>query len=150
MPTAELLTTIRDALAGDAALVAWCQTTFSATPVIQIDFDDQQDIEEFPLIALVQIGQEDGLMSPRKIWTINGTVFVRNTARAAATVNGCKTLTYTGRLEAEGLREQTVAALYRARIGKITVQGDAMSHTFHPKYVSPFIFTIETIGDLGV
>ena len=145
MTTAELLTTLRDALAADDTLKAWCVATFSATPVFQIDFDDQQEVEDFPLVAFIQISQDDGIINPRQVWTVNGSVFVKNTARTKATVNGCTTYTYDGRLECESLREQVIEAVYRARIGKVLVASEAMSHSFHPRYVSPFILTIEAI-----
>ncbi len=144
MTTAELLTTLRDNLAGDDILKAWCVSNLSA-PTIQIDFDDQQEVEDFPLIAFVQISQDDGIVTARQVWTVNGSVFVKNVNRTKAIVNGCTTYTYDGRLECEGLREQVVAAIYRAKIGKVHVTSEAMSHSFHPRYVSPFILTIETI-----
>ena len=148
MTTSELLTTLRDALAADDTLKSWCTSNIGSAPAIQIDFDDQLDIEDYPLIAFIQISHDDGIVSPRNIWTLNGSVFVKNSDRTETTTNGCKTITYDGRLDCEGLREQTIAAIYRAKVGKVTVQSEAMSHTFHPRYVSPFILTIDRINSI--
>jgi len=144
MTTSEILTTLRDALAADDVFVAWCQDNIGSAPAIQIDFDDQQEIDDFPMVAFIQISQDDGLLGARQQWTVTGSVFVKNNGRTQTTSNGCKLITYDGRLECEGLREAAIAAIYRAKIGKIVIKGESMSHTYHPRYISPFIIQIET------
>ena len=143
MTTVELLEALRDSLAADDTLVDWCVANVGVKPTIQIDFDDQQEIESFPLISFVQISHDQAVTGPRDRWTVNGSVFVRNTAKVETTSNGCTLVTYSGRLDAEGLREQVLAAIYRAKVGNVTVKGEVMSHTYHPRYVSPFVIEIE-------
>jgi len=144
MTTAELLTTLRDSLAADNTLVNWCVANLKARPTIQIDFDDQQEVENFPLVAFIQVSQDDGILAPRQKWTVNGSVFVKNSNRTKTTTNGCTLITHDGRLECESLREQVVLAIYRAKIGKVKMLGEVMSQTFHPRYISPFVIEFET------
>jgi hypothetical protein len=146
----EVLESIRDGLAADATLVGWCQSEFGAAPTVQVDFDDQAEIEYFPLVALLNISQDQAVTAPRGVWTLNGACFVHNSGRTVAAAGAARTITYPGRIQAEGLREQVLAALYRLRLGKLAHQGEVMSHTFHPRYVSLFTLTLEVVRTVSL
>jgi len=146
--TATLLQDLQSALANDAEFVAWCITTFDATPVIQIDVHDLEQVDDtdFPFVGLFDIVQVEGLTSPHKEWNLRVMAGVRNTELAATTVNTCKLKTYTGRLESENLREAIAAALFRGGLGaQLKIEGFHIERSFHPKYYSGFNLTVEKV-----
>lgn len=154
MTTAQLLESVQQALAGDAEFIAWCISHCGAPPTVQIDFDEQQELPEncYPFIGIVTVTHDNRIHQRTNAWTLRLVAAVRRgelvqQSRAVQMADGAaydvKTRTYPGRLLVESLREQAVLSLFQARLGKITQGSDDMSHTYHPKFYSPFTLTIE-------
>lgn len=134
MTTAEILIAVRDALATDATLTAWCTANLAATPAIFLGIDDVKPPAEddYPIIAIVGIEQVRGESERELSWSVTLGVGVVNEEIATSG----STRTRTGFLQAESLREQMENALYRARIASAVSAGDASSECYHPFYVS--------------
>jgi hypothetical protein len=154
MTTAELLEKVQQVLAEDLDLIAWCLANCEAPPTVQIDFDEQQELPDtcYPFIGILSVTHDNRIHQRSNIWTLRLVAAVRNGELEQHTTalelpDGesyqVKTRTYPGRLLAEGLREQAVISLYKGRLGKVTQGSDDMSHTYHPKFYSPFTITIE-------
>lgn len=153
--TAEMLTAVRNALAADVELVSWCVEKFGQPPTIQIDFDEEAsiDADSYPFIGILAVAHHTAINAPEQGWTIPMLAAVRKpgvTVSSASLDIGADEAvsvplrTYEGRGLAETLREKALAALFRGRIGKITVAGDDMSHTYHPRFFSPFTINVTT------
>lgn len=152
MTTAELLERLQQILATDAELLTWCQQHLGALPTVQIDYDEEQELEAdcYPFLGILAVKHQGGINSPQQQWTVPMVAVVRRSELTAAIVTTeidgqsveVRTRTFTGRLQAEGLREQAIAALYRGRLGKVQLDSENLSHTYHPKFLSPFTVTI--------
>lgn len=149
MTTAEILIALRDGLAADATLKAWCETELGAAPTIQLGFDDEGEVDAFPMIAVTRPLQTDGVISPRQAWSFAVLCLAKNPDRTTATTAGCKTITYDGLLEVEGLREQAVAALFRLKLGQLKIRPQEIDHTYHPRYVAAFILDLEKVKNFS-
>lgn len=153
MTTAEMLQKIQLSLATDPELVGYCVDALGSVPTIQIDFDEEQelDLDCYPFIGLLAPGHTGDIHRRENRFDLHVIVAVRKSDISTQghsvpltdrTVQS-KTRTYTGRLQAEDLREQTIAALYRGRLGKISVDSKPFEHTHYPKFYSPFTVIIE-------
>jgi hypothetical protein len=152
MTTAELLQRIQQILATDVEFLTWCRDTLGAIPTVQIDFDEEKELEVdcYPFIGILAVQHDGAITKPEQSWTVSMLAAVRRTELTAATVETdlggetvqVRTRTYTGRLQVETLREQTIAALYRGRLGKVVIDSNHMEHSYHPKFFSPFTVTI--------
>jgi hypothetical protein len=134
MTTQELLTAIRDALAADTALEAWCQEQFvkSATILLGLDERDPPGENDYPLVAIVGCTQERGDMARELSWKVFVGVGVVNEEIVIET----NTKTATGLLQAEELRELAENAIYRARIASGASAGEASTESYYPLFVS--------------
>ena len=152
MTTAELLEHIQLILATDVAFLTWCRDTLGAMPTVQIDFDEEKELEVdcYPFVGILAVQHDGAITKPEQSWAVSMLVAVRRAELTATTVHTSigddivqvRTRTYTGRLQAETLREQTIAALYRGRLGKVAVDSNHLEHSYHPKFLSPFTVTI--------
>lgn len=155
MTTAELLEKVRDVLATDENLLRYCRDDIGVMPTIQIDFDEEQelDVDCYPFIGVLSVTHDGNIKQRRDTFTLRLMVATRKGDLTATTADvdldgatvTVKKRAYPGRLQAETLREKAIEALYRGQIGKVTVGSDDMSHTYHPKFYSPFTVTIETL-----
>ena len=153
MQTDAMLQKIQLALATDSEFIAWCVASLGQAPTIQIDFDEdaELDVDCYPAVIILAIKNDGNIRQQENVFTVKMMSAARKTDLTAAnvavttdagTVN-VKTRTYTGRLHAEALREQASLAIYRARLGKVEISSEQLSHTYHPKFYSPFTVTIE-------
>lgn len=155
MTTAHMLEKIRDALAADAEFIGYCVAELGSAPTIQLDFDEGQELEadNYPFVGIISVQHSADIRQQRHSFTLMMLAATRradlnSTTQSVETSGGSvqvKTRTYTGRLEAETLREQAIACLYRSQLGKVTINSEEMSHTYHPKFYSPFSVTIEAV-----
>ncbi|MCK9172005.1 MAG: hypothetical protein RBR03_09095 [Desulfuromonas thiophila] len=155
MTTATALEAVRDCLATDATFIGWCTANLGRAPLIQVDYDEETELEleDYPFIGIISVQHSGDITQRRTSFNMRLLAAVRSANRVSAshnvtTENGqvtVRTATYSGRLAAEDLREQAIAALYRGRLGKISIGSDDMSHTYHPKFYSPFTVTLETL-----
>jgi len=146
--TSEMLQALRAALAADAEFVAWCRTTFGSPPTIQIEIAELErlDDDDFPFICFFDVVQTAGIVDYRRSWELKVVCGVRNPAYDRREVNDCRFRTYAGRLEVEDLREQALAALFRAATGfRIKAEGSTIPNQFHPRYYSGAQLTIENL-----
>jgi hypothetical protein len=153
MTTAEVLQAIQQALATDIEFLTWCRATLGAMPTVQIDFDEEKELEAdcYPFIGILAVAHDGAINSPQQSWSVTMLAAVRRAELTAATVSTdlgdddvvlVRTRTHPGRLQAETLREQAIAALYRGKLGKVAINSDKLDHSYHPKFYSPFIATI--------
>jgi len=140
MDTRELLTAIRDTIANDQALRAWCNAEFGSGPTVCLGIDDNNKPkpEDYPVVAVVGVEQIRGQAGRENLWIVELGVAVRN---EEIKVSG-NILTRTGFLQAETLRELAEDAVYRARILPPETQGESSSYVIHPVYASHTILTI--------
>ena len=134
MTTAELLQTMRDALAVDPHLHAWCLDQFGKAPSVHlgIDENDPPTDGDYPVVALVGVEQVRGESAREIEWRVILGVGVVNPEIVQSGI----VRTQTGLLQAETLRELSENALYRARLCDVDSAGDASSESYHPLYVS--------------
>lgn len=153
MTTAEMLEKVRDVVAQDADFVRFCRDQLGALPTVQIDFDEEQElgVECYPFIGILSVKHNQDIRRKDNSFTLRILAAVRQPELLEEAVSvdlggesvEVKTRTYPGRLQAEALREQAMLALYRGKLGKVDTGSDDMSHTYHPKFYSPFTVTIE-------
>ena len=146
--TAEIQEKIRDTLAADVEFVNWCLETIGKAPTIQIDFDERAETPDalFPIVGILTVTHDGTIQQRNNLWQVYMSAGVLNEELITATAgSGATTRTYAGRLQAEGLREQATAALYRAvpGFGKVSISSKELRNTFHPRFYSPFIVSIE-------
>lgn len=153
MTTADMLTAIQHTLASDARLLSWCQQHAGALPTVQIDFDEDERLQpDSPALVILAVQQQHNIQQRRNLFTVKMVAIVRNetitrSSHQAQLADGASVTVplrvFEGRLVAEGLREQAVSALYRGRLGKVTMESDSFSHTYFPSYYAPLEVTIE-------
>ena len=153
MQTDAMLQKIQNALASDVEFIAWCVATLGAAPTIQIDFDEEQelDVSCYPFVGILSVKHDGRIQQRENVYVVKIVAATRDSALTESAVTvalesgdvSVKTRTYPGRLQAEALREQAIFALYRGQLGKVDIGSDDMSHTYHPKFYSPFTITIE-------
>jgi len=138
MTSDQLLTFIQSCLAGDQVLVDWCVANIGQKPSIQVDYDEDRQIddESYPLISLATVAGTGRIADPLRNWQLGILVAVRDASVQVEThsITGARLRTYTGRLLVEGLRDQVVESLYRAKIGRVSVKDEAGSRTYVPRF----------------
>jgi hypothetical protein len=143
MTTDELLEYIRDVLAADAAIAAWCQTNFSKKPTIYTGIDENKPPpeSEYPVIAVVEIKQLYGETHNKKSWDI---IIGCGVVQEEIVVDEiAKTKTFSGFIQAEQLRNLVQEALAKANFAKISYRGESGQISGYPMFVSYTIPTIE-------
>ena len=149
MTSDQLLIFIQSYLAGDQVLVDWCLDNIGQLPTIQVDYDEdrQLDDESYPLISLATIAGSGRIADPLRNWQMGILVAVRDAAVSSSidAVTGARLRTYPGRLLVEGLRDQVVEALYRSKIGRVSVKDEAGSRTYVPRFYAVLQATISNI-----
>lgn len=143
MTTAEILVAVRNALASDATLTAWCTEQFSQAQTVMLGIDENRPPAEtdYPVVAIAGIEQVRGQNRRELEWNLFLGVGVVNSEIA----NSGSMYTCTGMLQAETLREHVEDALYRARLCDVESAGDASGESYHPLYVS---YTTVTVRQL--
>jgi hypothetical protein len=134
MTTTEILTTIQEALAEDAAIESWCQGYFarSVTVLLGVDIQDLPGVDKCPALVIVGATQQRGDLQPKETWTVALSALIFNDA---IQVVGNRE-TYTGMLQAEELRLLAENAIYRARIAATSTLGDVSALTLPSMYES--------------
>jgi len=143
MTTAEVLAAIRNAVAADATLTAWCMEQFGKAQTVLLGIDENRPPaeEDYPVVAIAGIEQVRGQARRELEWNVFLGVGVVN-AEIAESGN---MRTCTGMLQAETLRELAENALYRARLCDTESAGDASGESYHPLYVSYTTVTVRAL-----
>jgi len=133
--TATLLENIRDHLADDAAIRAWCQTAGYDRPTIYlgVDENDPPPASAYPVIVIGGFSREDG-NSYEIIYSVDIAVGISNNSVSVS--EDRKTVTYSGMIEAENLADHVEKSLLRAAFAAVTFQAEASQETFGDLHVS--------------
>lgn len=134
MTTAEILVAVRDALAADATLTAWCTEQFGKAQTVLLGIDENRPPaeEDYPVVAIAGIEQVRGQARRELEWNIFlGVGIINSEVAQSENMRTCS-----GMLQAETLREHAENALYRARLCDVESAGDASGESYHPLYVS--------------
>lgn len=155
MTTADMLQTVQSRLAADPTLIRWCVDTLGQPPVIQLDFDESVRLDDptsgpgaelFPLICLMAVTHSSGIQQRSNRWGLSLLCAVRDSRQQRTVVrdsgHSVTTISYPGRLHAEGLREQVALAIYRIGLGKVDISSEAPGHSYHPNFFAPMTVTI--------
>lgn len=140
---ADLLDAIRDALAADQALIAWCRQQFSKDPGIWLGMDENNPpkADQYPLIAVIGLTQARGDDKRELVWEITlGVALIQEEI-----VETGITRTFTGMLQAETLRELAEDALYRARLIGTESDGESATLSHYPLFLSLSTLTFKTL-----
>lgn len=143
MTTAELLKKIKDALAADKELLAWCQQAFGKSPLISLGLDENNppEADQYPLIAILGAEQVRGDDKRELVWELTLGVALLQEEILEIGI----TRTHTGMLQVEDLRELAEDALYRARIAGTDSEGESASLSTYPLFMSLSTLTIKTL-----
>lgn len=145
--TSTMLQALQSALAHDVIFGAWCQASGSpATIQIEVADLERLDDADFPFVGIFDVVQDGGIVTPELSWSLKLLCGIRNPALVSSQVGNCTLKTYSGRLEVEDLREEALAALFRAGLGfNIKLEGASVPNQFHPRYYSAAQLTVKTI-----
>jgi hypothetical protein len=143
MTTNDLLIAVRDALAADAALDAWCQAKFGKSATIFIGIDEQNPPAEsdYPLVSLTGVTHDRGDSSQEINWDVFLGIGVVNTTITVS----YNTKTAEGLLQAETMRELAENAIFRAKIAPAKSSGLSSTESYYPLYVSYTALTISAL-----
>jgi len=117
-----LIETVRDAVATDDDLSAWCTAQFGALPTVYVDVDEASPPDEgdYPLIALHSHVRSGGTSKNAMVWELDFGCGVFNATRSdTETAGGVTVRTYTGMLQAARLAELVERAAIGALAGVI-------------------------------
>jgi len=141
--TAELCAEIRNAIATDSALLAWCVAQFGKSPSVWVGIDEENPpaASQYPVIALLKIDQIRGGSKDENVWELTLGIAVSNNGIVTSGI----TYTYTGMLQAETLRELAEDSIYRAKLSSADSDGQSMSINDYPLFISFSVMTIRIL-----
>jgi len=143
MTTAEVLEAIRDAIAADSTLDAWCQAEIGKSPTVHLGIDEANPPPEsdYPIVVIVGSDHLRSETEKEIAWPVYLGVGVVN---GTVLTDGRKK-TYEGLLQAEAMREQVENALYRSRIAGLDSAGNSSQDSEYPIFVSFSVVTVREI-----
>jgi len=144
--TSDMLKLVRNTIAADVPLAAWCQTNYSRGISVYLGFNDDKDALDatgYPLVEIYSSTRIRGADKHRDVWDLELSVQVENETEETIS-NG---ITYTGFIHAEELRELVENALYRAKIANIDSIGASGNFSNFPMFEAVTKIRITLIAD---
>lgn len=134
MTTSDLLTTVRDAIAADQNLAAWCLDHLGSAPTVWLGIDPAKPPKEddYPIVCVLGADQSRGDNRGEITWELQLGVGVINDEISESG----QVRTFTGLLQAAALREQVEDAVYRARIAGVGSSGASAEEWYYPMFVA--------------
>jgi hypothetical protein len=144
--TTTMLELVRDTLAADARIEAFCRTNYSRSIALYLGFNDDKDAlssTAYPLAEIYSASRLRGADKHRNIWDVEISAQIVNDTEQSIS-NG---ITYTGFLHAEELRDLIENALYRAKIASIDSAGASGTFSNYPLFEAVTKIRITLIAD---
>lgn len=147
MTASELLQAVRDAIANDNTLTAWCQGRFGRGPLVLLGMDEQKppQASEYPVIAVTGVTESLGEGKREVVREVFVGIGIHQEEIQEETTGERTVRTATGLLQAEELRRLVENAVYRARIAGLESRAESGAEAFYPLFVS---YTVLTFTDL--
>jgi hypothetical protein len=145
MNTLSLIAKLKDIFTTDSIFLAWCTENIGGQATLYIGVDDANPPgrEDYPVIGITEITTKGESTHGQSDFAVEmGFGVASETITDEAEI---KCRTYAGKILAESFRSAGLAALKRAALGKMTVEGTGQVD-YHPLYVSGMQLTISTIN----
>lgn len=143
--TRQMIESVRDILAADTDVNAWCQANFGRGLTVYVGIDEAQPAppEDYPLAALVDLRARAGNAANRRTWELLlGLGVIAETVSVTGNVH-----TYTGLLQAEELRDLAENALLKGlALPGVSARGVSARINMFPTFVSYTLVSIEEIA----
>ena len=141
MNTAELIERTRDVLASDQTITTWCEQNFGRKHKVYVDVDEEKPPDpttDYPAIVITNIRQSRGESVREITWELEFGVALVQASKEEAE----NSVTFTGFLQVETLRELAEDALYRAKIASINSNSETGSISAYPLFISGSVIPI--------
>jgi len=140
-----VLETLRDGIANDVTLKAYCQSTYTKDQTVYLGIDKRNPPGEdkTPVIIIAYVERTEKMSNRIKYRILVGYSVSDETITTLS-----NKVTYNGFVYAEELREQTETAILKLRknLGKIDLEGDVVDNTIFPQFAAGSFITIENIN----
>jgi len=151
--TSEIITLIRDAIASDLALSAWCVSKYGNTPTIYvgINIDNPPESENYPLVIIEEITEARGNAQNMMSWIVSiGCGIIDDTIVDATvkvdTTTVSTTKTFSGVADVEAFREKVEDILKSSRFAKLSFNTESIPINLYPEFNSFTFVTVEQIA----
>ena len=145
MDTLGLITKLMGVFTADSTFLAWCTDNLGRHPTLYIGLDDANPPgrEDYPVIGITEVTTDNESVRGQSEFVVEMGFGVADEGIAENTA--LKTKTYNGFILAESFRVAALAALFRAALGRMSVEGSGQVQ-YHPLYVSGMKLNISTIN----
>lgn len=143
--TRQMIETVRDILAADKDVLAWCQANFARDLTVYVGIDEAQPAppEDYPLAAVIDLRARAGNTANRRAWDL---LLGLGVVQETITVNG-NIHTYDGFLQAEELRDLAENALLKGLSRpRVSAGGWSARINMFPTFVSYTLISTEEIA----
>lgn len=153
MEPSVLLEKLRDILAADEKLQSWCQEKLGGKPTVYLGMNPemQPPTEDYPVIVIFGADRQQGEDARYRRFACE--IGVALTDDSIEVDEDKKTKTYTGMLLVEQFRETLEGAIFRARLGKVSADGETALAVYFPIFESHTLITFDFVrssrGPLG-
>ena len=143
--TSDMLILVRNTIAADAALNAWCQANYTKNTSVYLGFDDDDPpkASDYPVVGIISSTRVRGADKHKDVWDVEISSLLENDGKQSIS-NG---ITYTGFLHAESMRDLVENALYRAKIANIETAGASAIFSNYPEFEAVSKVRISLIAD---
>jgi hypothetical protein len=148
MNTAEIITTIENAVENDEKLNAWCEENLGSRPYIMVGYDalkpPQRDV--YPLIILFDVTPEHEEV---RMATVTRKIGISSGVLNETVTKTDRKIRFEGMIQSEAFREQISKAVLRKFLGKITVK-PLGTESVYPFFASGMEVTVKSPFNIGV
>gem|GEM_PF-4597185 len=145
MNTLSLIAKLKEVFTTDTTFLAWCTENIGGRPTLYVGMDDANPPgrEDYPIVGITEITSEGESVRGQADFTLEAGFGIESEVITDESAIKCRT--YTGFTLAESFRVAGLAALKRAALGNMTVEGTGQVN-YHPLYVSGMRIKISTIN----
>lgn len=154
----ELIKKIKNLLATDTAILAWCLEAFGKYPTVYVGMNRENPApkEDYPIIAITDLVELHGNATSTKTYDvaigcgvldygITKTSAIEEVSEETPELRAAVT-EHDGIIAGETLRALVESALKQARFAKVTFETESGSFATYPLFVSFTIATVEVIN----